>query len=155
MEASNGLPRTFDQPTAYLASDMDRLEKRLESVTRCMAAGELARVRVELEAFERGFARHMRIEEELLYPVFDARAGMLGGPTATLRLEHDDLRAALQEMRAALAARDPEAFGGALRSFRSTLGGHRSKEERMLFPAMERLLAPRERLALAERVQRE
>lgn len=155
MEADLAMTASFGSATAYLTWDIERLLAGLQGVIEEVDAGRLSDARRAFAGVERGFHRHLRIEEELVFPVFDARTGIVGGPTATLRLEHLELRRALGMMRDALDCRDAAGFHEGLGYLSATLPAHRSKEEHVLFPAMDVLLSGREREIFAERVQRE
>ena len=59
---------------------------------------------------ERALERHIRLEEEIVFPLFEARSGIVDGPTAVMRDEHRCLRRALALMRAGIEARDGTAM---------------------------------------------
>jgi iron-sulfur cluster repair protein YtfE (RIC family) len=102
-----------------------------------------------------GLLRHLRIEEELLFPVFEARSGMLNGPTDVMRDEHRQVRMALALMRRGLQQTDTATYLDGLRFFASVLPDHNAKEEHILYPTLDSLLRPSERAALVSRLQRE
>jgi len=145
----------FEDVTQYLSWDHDGLESMLTEVTHKVDAGELDEALKRCRDWDQRLVRHIRIEEELLFPLFDARAGIVAGPTAALREEHREIRRAVRIMRDGLAQRDPVAFRQGLAFLRSVLPGHNSKEEHLLFPATDRLLSDSERRALSGRLQRE
>ena len=155
MEASVMVEGLFESVTAYLGWDHHRLDEGLRSVSSAVAKGLFAEAAARYEEFERGLLRHMRIEEELLFPVFEARSGMLNGPTDVLRDEHRQVRMALALMRRGLQQADTAAYLDGLRFFESVLPDHNAKEEHILYPALDSLLRPAERAALVSRLQRE
>ncbi|MEO8585774.1 MAG: hemerythrin domain-containing protein, partial [Acidobacteriota bacterium] len=62
------------------------------------------------------------------------------GPTAVMRAEHIEIRAAVQMLRAAID--DPSADTVRLRErLHATLGPHSVKEERILYPMIDRVLS--------------
>jgi hemerythrin-like domain-containing protein len=151
--AENG----FESVTAYVGWDHDRLDEALRSVSDAVRAGRFADAAVRYEEVELGQLRHFRIEEELLFPVFEARSGMVNGPTAALRDEHRQARTALGLMRRALLQSDPDpgAYADGLRFVESVLPGHNSREEHILYPTLDGLLRPSERALLVARLLRE
>jgi hemerythrin-like domain-containing protein len=155
MDGLEPLADGFDSVTGYLGSDHHRLDEALRFVSKAVNAGHFDDAAAAYREFELGSLRHLRIEEELLFPVFEARSGIVNGPTAVMRDEHRQLRAALVLMRAGLLASDVQAFGDGLRFFHSVLPDHNSKEEHILYPALDSLLRPSERARLIERLQRE
>ena len=52
--------------------------------------------------------RHFSMEEEVMFPAFEAKTGMTsGGPTAVMRMEHEQMRGLLEQMSSALEAGNP------------------------------------------------
>jgi iron-sulfur cluster repair protein YtfE (RIC family) len=149
--ADNG----FESVTGYLGWDHDRLDQGLRSVSSAVGKGRFAEAAAGYEEFERGLLCHLRIEEELLFPVFEARSGMLNGPTDVMRDEHRQVRMALALMRRGLQQADATAYLDGLRFFESVLPDHNAKEEHILYPTLDSLLRPSERAALVSRLQRE
>jgi iron-sulfur cluster repair protein YtfE (RIC family) len=155
MDAQGAVGNGFDSVTAYLGWDHDRLDEALRSVSSAVERGRFADAAAGYEELELGLLRHMRIEEELLFPVFEARSGMVNGPTEVMRDEHRQVRTALGLMRRGLQRTDAGAYGEGLRFFDSVLPDHNAKEEHILYPTLDRLLRPAERAALVARLQRE
>ena len=155
MDASAIVAGGFESVTSYLAWDHDRLDEGLRSVSSAVGKGRFAEAAAGYEEFEHGLLRHLRIEEELIFPVFEARSGMLNGPTDVMRDEHRQVRMALALMRRGLLQADATAYGDGLRFFESVLPDHNAKEEHILYPTLDRLLRPAERAALVSRLQRE
>lgn len=97
--------------------------------------------RETLTAFARGVRTHIRIEEEILFPVAervvqDPEYGL----TAALRREHGALRNLLGEIERALGHDDRAALAGNLRELQAALRLHLTKEEQVLYPLVERTL---------------
>jgi len=155
MDARGAVGNGFDSVTAYLGWDHDRLDEALRSVSSAVERGRFVDAAARYEELELGLLRHMRIEEELLFPVFEARSGMVNGPTEVMRDEHRQVRTALGIMRSGLLRTDAGAYGEGLRFFDSVLPDHNAKEEHILYPTLDRLLRPAERAALVARLQRE
>jgi iron-sulfur cluster repair protein YtfE (RIC family) len=86
--------------------------------------------------------RHLAMEEEVLFPAFEKATGMHGtGPTEMMRHEHRQMRALLQDMARRAAADD---FDGVLDQGDTLLmlvQQHNAKEEGMLYPMAEKVLA--------------
>ena len=155
MDAREAVESRFESVTAYLGWDHDRLDEELCSVSSAVESGDFAEAAARYESFELGLLRHVRIEEELLFPVFEARSGFMNGPTAVMRDEHRQVRTALGIMRRGLHRGDGGAYGDGLRFLEYVLPDHNAKEEHILYPTLDRLLRPAEREMLVERLQRE
>ncbi len=128
----------------YISDYMNR-DHRLcdEACTRAVQGAEArdwTRVAHEGGAFLREMERHIRIEEEILFPAFEERTGMVSGPTATMRLEHTSIRNLLGQMAAAIEARQAEQFLDRAASLVSLLETHNMKEEMMMYPMLDQAL---------------
>lgn len=143
---------SFTSITTYLSWDHERLDRALAVTSEDVEAGRMAEARGAFAEYDRGLGRHMRIEEELLFPLFEARSGMAGGPTSVMRDEHRTIRVALDLMRAGLERDDPEAFRSGVKFLQSVLPAHNSKEEHILYPTTDRLLTERERVKFTARL---
>lgn len=151
MQAQTG----FDSVTTYMSWDHDRLDAILRDVNLKVDAGRMAQARQAYREFEQGLARHIRIEEELLFPLFEVRTGVVAGPTAVMRAEHREIERALEIMREGLEKGDPSAFRDGLRFLREVLPDHNTKEEHVLYPTTDRVLSEAEREAFLARLRSE
>lgn len=155
MEALATVERGSESVTGYLACDHHRLDEALRSVSSAVTGGQFGQATACYEGFESDLIRHLRVEEELVFPVFEARSGLMNGPTDAMRNEHRQVRMALALMRRGLLQSDAVAYGDGLHFFESVLPDHNAKEEHILYPALDSLLRPAERAALVARLQRE
>lgn len=97
--------------------------------------------------------RHIALEEELLFPAFEARTGMgEGGPTATMRTEHEQMRGMFAQMRAAAEARDAARYLETSDTLLALLQVHNVKEESMMYPMLDQALGE-DAAPLLEQVQ--
>ena len=136
-----------------LGWDHDRLDALERKAFECLAAGDATGSRAAWGEFVVGLMRHIRFEEEILFPAFEEAFGVLpeAGPTAVMRAEHREIEAILEALGRALAGDgDPAALREDLHR---VLGGHNLKEERVLYPSVDRALEPEERDALFARIQ--
>lgn len=137
-----------------LGFDHDRLDAILAEARRAWEGGDLAAAQEGYGAFAVGLARHIRAEEELLFPAFEAVSGMPPntGPTMVMRMEHRDLERALAAIREALEAGAPSE-PPEMRDLLRLLESHNRKEEYVLYPATDGRLAAEERIALCRRIE--
>ena len=136
-----------------LAWDHDRLDAIEQRAFESLESGNGDEARAIWDEFAVGLRRHIRFEEEVLFPAFEERVGLSAeaGPTAVMRAEHRDIAALIEAIGRALASKGaPEALRAALHDL---LAGHNVKEERVLYPATDRALSPPERDALVARIQ--
>ncbi len=118
--------------------DCDDLFARAEAAA---GDGDIAAARVAFAEFEAALEQHLTMEESVLFPEFEARTGMSGGPTAVMRMEHEQMRAVLAQMTRALATSDLDEFLGICETLNVLIQQHNMKEENMLYPMADQALA--------------
>ncbi len=87
-----------------------------------------------LASFDLCMRRHFAMEELFFFPAFEERTGMTQGPTSVMRMEHEQMRQVLGQMKTALAVDDSETVLGAGETILILLQQHNTKEENMLYP---------------------
>ncbi len=137
-----------------LSQDHKRLDALLAQAARQIEDGDLARARASYDAFESGLRRHIRYEEERLFPLFRARTGIDGGPLAVMADEHREILRTLDEMRRALDTDDVPRFDQAHAELDLVLPDHNEKEEAVLYPEIDSLTTADERRELVEELER-
>ncbi len=98
--------------------------------------------------FKHGLRRHIIWEEEILFPLFETKTGIAhAGPTQVMRMEHRQIEKHLDAIDQKIQANDPgtEEEEQALHLL---LGMHNQKEERILYPAIDRSVTDQERGAV-------
>lgn len=149
--ADRGELRTVNQALSW---DHDRLDALEASAFAARESSDPARAASLFSAFAFGLRRHIRFEEELLFPEFEAKAGIPAtvGPTAVMRDEHLEILDWVGEIEAAIGdiARSTETLRAALHD---VLGEHNLKEENIVYPGTDQVLTPLERDALVARIQ--
>jgi hemerythrin-like domain-containing protein len=108
-----------------------------------VAAAEWGPATLAFAAFRAATRLHFAREETILFPEFEARAGMPGGPTYVMRAEHDQMRVTLEALGQALERRDARAYLGLAETLLMLMRQHNLKEEQILYPMADRALAER------------
>ena len=86
--------------------------------------------------------RHMAMEEEVLFPAFEARSGMGGGgPTMVMKMEHLQMQGLLDQISAAIESDESENALDLGDTLLMLIQQHNVKEEGMLYPMAENMLA--------------
>jgi hypothetical protein len=144
-----------DQPAEtvarYVAADLVRMDVLLEELSGAVERGRLAQARTVVEGFDHALREHVRMEEDLLLPVFLARSGV-EGPAISLIAEHRDLARGTGLIQSALGDGDAAVCEQAIRFLREILPGHRSKAH-ILHPAVDMLLSDPERARLLAKLR--
>jgi hemerythrin-like domain-containing protein len=94
-----------------------------------------------LGRFLSGMRAHLATEEETLFPAFEAATGMVGGPPAVMRMEHEQMRGLFEDLESAAKKQDAKAFSGAAETLLILMQQHNMKEENILYPMCDRVLA--------------
>jgi regulator of cell morphogenesis and NO signaling len=145
---------TLRQISDALGWDHERLARLEVSAFVARAAGDPETARKRYEAFSTGLHRHIAVEEQLLFPLFERRARQAAnsGPTQVMRTEHQEILRLLREILQTIG--DPARLPDEARArFHEVLEEHHLKEEGMLYPALDELLTAKENDDLVEQIQ--
>ncbi|MCC7343822.1 MAG: hemerythrin domain-containing protein [Deltaproteobacteria bacterium] len=138
--------------TQFFERDHDRLDALFGQFQKGKRSDFPAAKRAFKE-FLTGLQRHIVWEEELLFPAFEQATGMRNvGPTAVMRMEHRQIHQCLEEIHQKVRVQDPESDAEEARLL-AVLGQHNMKEEQILYPAIDRMVAPEVRAKLLAEVQ--
>jgi hemerythrin-like domain-containing protein len=94
-----------------------------------------------------GLATHAQIEDELSFVPLEAHLGPGGGPLAVMRMEHEEVEGTLARLQ---EVEDVEKARTLAAHLAKTAREHFAKEEQVLFPMAEQLLAGHELRRLGE-----
>ncbi|BEV73412.1 hemerythrin domain-containing protein [Paludibacterium sp. THUN1379] len=122
----NAIERLIDQHRTCDAHLVD-----CESAVR---AGQWQPALSHWQAFETAMLAHFTLEETQLFPAFEDATGMRMGPTVVMRSEHEEMRALLTDVQAALSQQDAAAFLGHGETLLILMQQHNMKEENVLYP---------------------
>jgi iron-sulfur cluster repair protein YtfE (RIC family) len=137
-----------------LGADHGRLDFVLADAKRLLAAGDVARAAARFAAFRDGLERHIVVEEEVLFPAFESFAGV-AGPIHVMRAEHTELRRLMAEVASRLERAGDGSHATPLAALTARIFAHNGKEERILYPALDRVgLAEVVREELRRRIER-
>lgn len=113
------------------------------------------RANAELSSFRDELERHFTTEEVLIFPAFEAATGMTDGPTRVMRGEHVQMRDLVTQLEEAIRRQDRDGFAGSAETLLVFMQQHNMKEENILYPMCDRVLAGAEMIdALQERIGR-
>jgi len=89
-----------------------------------------------LEKFEKFYdslTNHFKMEEMVLFPMFDQKTGMSQGPTQVMVMEHEQMRKLLSGIEAAIESSDKDKFFGLSETLMILMQQHNMKEEQMIY----------------------
>jgi iron-sulfur cluster repair protein YtfE (RIC family) len=119
-----------------------RCDEDFASAEEAAQQGDWATCAAALGSFRSGLLAHIGVEEEVLFPAFEQRTGMVDGPTQVMRYEHSQLRALMEQLDQALVQKDGDGYAGVAETLLVLLQQHNMKEENILYPMCERALGP-------------
>ena len=106
-----------------------------------VAEGDWASAQQRFEAYAQQMERHFDMEDNLLFPQFDQRTGHVGGPTMVMKMEHNQMRVVIHEMRAAVETKDAQQYLGHSETLLVLMQQHNFKEEGVLYNMIDHLFA--------------
>ena len=113
--------------TTFFQADHARLDALFDAYVRTLESQpELSRD--FLRTFADGLRQHIRWEEDALFPLFEQKTGMTGGPTMVMRHEHEQI---LQLLDTLLENADDS---NSRQQLMDILAEHNAKEENILYP---------------------
>ena len=136
----------------FMGQDHDRLDEIFNRF-QAFKKQDSQKARLLFQELTTGLHRHIRWEEEILFPVFEAQAEMVRdhGPTGVMRHEHRQIKNFLEQIQAKVAEGDlttEEAEEGLLQ----VLTAHNVKEEKILYPWIDNCVSDEERTSLLARM---
>jgi hemerythrin-like domain-containing protein len=137
----------------YLAADHRRIDMLIDDLCAMIEDGELERAESCVGDLDAGLRRHIRIEEEILFPIFESTV-RLTGPTLVMRVEHRKIESWLDELKDALAEGNRPHASTAMAELVQVLEEHNRKEEAVVYPRIDGALSPDERRDLVEKLIR-
>jgi len=117
-----------------------RIDELLAAVDNSVRAGDWDALEVCLAQLREALLAHFVIEEDHLFPAFEAATG-LRDATSELRSEHEQLRAVVTMLIDARSRRDVEDCRTDCETLALLYRQHKEKEEILMYPAFERTLS--------------
>jgi len=145
---------TSESVTAYLSYDHRRLDALLDEVAAAVEDGDFELAEEPFRAFDEGLRRHIRLEDEVVFPAFERATGNREGPTVAMRGEHQDILRLLANLREAMARREARAADPIAEALTSLLMRHNIKQERFVCPGTDSALDNSSRSELVARLRR-
>lgn len=136
----------MNEITEYLTEDHEHCDLLFAEAEQEVADGAWEKASDTCSRFMGAVLRHFSREESILFPEFEARTGMTGGPTAMMRVEHDQMRQLMESMAAAVSRRDGNTYLGLAETLLMLMQQHNMKEERILYPMADQAITEKAEL---------
>jgi len=104
--------------------------------------------------FVASMERHLGKEEEVLFPALEQKAGTGMGPVQVMRKEHEDMRRLFTEIREDIVQQQAEHCLGLSDTLLMLMQQHNLKEESILYPMADQMLAGEQSEVIAQFIAR-
>jgi len=129
--------------SGFFQHDHDRLDVLFQSF-QTLKRQDVLKAREAFTQFTSGLERHIRWEEDFLFPLWEDKTGMSdGGPTFVMRREHRQVEEQLRSIGRNLTEQNTD-NNEAEQALLTVLAAHNLKEERVLYPAIDQVTTPEE-----------
>lgn len=119
--------------STFLTQDHRDCDEQFAQMENAVASEDWSKANGQFTTFVVDLEHHFDMEEKVMFPAFENRTGMMGGPTHVMRMEHDQMRGVVSQMKGALEAQDKNNFFGLSESLMMLMQQHNMKEEQMLY----------------------
>ena len=125
----------------FLVPDHKRCDKLFADAESAVSLGEWDKAAAIFIDFRTALLHHFAMEEEIMFPAFEASTGMKFGPTEVMRAEHRQMIVLLNLMPDALLRKKMNAYLGDADTLLILMQQHNIKEEQMLYQMADQALA--------------
>ncbi len=136
--------------SSFMRADHRACDDEFANMENVVADGNWEKASDVFEQFALNLDHHFRIEEEIMFPAFEARGAGHCNPTPVMIMEHTQMRNVLKQMREDIKACDKDHFFGLSETLMMTLQQHNMKEEQMMYPMIDESLGAEDQMLLDE-----
>ena len=126
--------------TETMSADHRRCDSLFTEAEALISKADWARGQTGFSAFQMAVERHLSMEEEVLFPALESRAGQKMGPVQVMRMEHAQIRQLLSDMQQSILRQDKQRYLGLSETLLIIMQQHNMKEENMLYPMADNAL---------------
>ena len=124
--------------TEFYEQDHDRLDELFKTFQR-LKRSDFAKAKEAFKEFKFGLQRHIVWEEDILFPLWEKETGISeGGATSVMRTEHRQIGQHLEAIHQKVVDQNPDSDQEE-QALLNLLGSHNMKEERVLYPGIDRV----------------
>jgi hemerythrin-like domain-containing protein len=138
-----------------MKSDHRACDDSFANMENAVDSGDWINASKVFESFASDLNHHFDIEEDVMFPAFEARGAGHCNPTPVMIMEHTQMRNVLKQMRDDLNNKNKEHFFGLSETLMMTMQQHNMKEEQMMYPMIDESLGEESQMLLDEMKQLE
>jgi iron-sulfur cluster repair protein YtfE (RIC family) len=124
----------------FMSTDHQACDDKFALAEQSVHAKNWSEAETAFSSFRASMTRHFHMEEELLFPAL-LSAGGPNGPVQVMKMEHAQMSSLLDNMAVLVAKKDAAGYGGLAETLLILMQQHNLKEEQILYPIADRLLA--------------
>ena len=138
--------------TEFYEQDHDRLDELFKTFQR-LKRSDFAKAKEAFKEFKYGLQRHIVWEEEILFSLWEKETGISeGGATSVMRTEHRQIGQHLEAIHQKVVDQNPDSDQEE-QELLNILGSHNMKEERVLYPGIDRVTSAKAREAVFQNMK--
>ena len=138
--------------TEFYEQDHDRLDELFKTFQR-LKRSDFAKAKEAFKEFKYGLQRHIVWEEEILFSLWEKETGISeGGATSVMRTEHRQIGQHLEAIHQKVVDQNPDSDQEE-QALLNLLGSHNMKEERVLYPGIDRVTSVNVREAVFQNMK--
>ena len=118
---------------SYLTKDHRECDEKFASMENAVASENWNNAKKEFENFSNDLLTHFDMEEKVMFLAFEQKTGMTAGPTQVMRMEHEQMRNVVNQMKNDVETKNKNHFFGLSESLMMLMQQHNMKEEQMLY----------------------
>jgi hemerythrin-like domain-containing protein len=119
--------------SSFMTADHRACDEEFAEMENAVASDNWTFAQEKFDKFTCDLEHHFNMEEQIMFPTFEERTGMVGGPTAMMRMEHEQMRSVVDQMKGDLSSQNKDHFFGLSESLMMLMQQHNMKEEQMLY----------------------
>lgn len=128
--------------TDFMTNDHRACDDIFALAEESVANGKWPKAKTEFATFCGEIERHLAMEENILFPAFETKSGMQGGPTVVMRSEHEQMRKLIADMAQTVQDNNRDGYLGLSETLMVLTQQHNMKEEQMLYHMMDQTFGP-------------
>ena len=156
MKRSEAAERTIND---LLHSDHVRIHRLFEDHSAELEVDNVMLASIKFDEFQTGLLRHIKMEEEVLFPLYEKKTETTMGPTHVMRMEHQEIQGLLKRMAGLINEAKIEGLSkrDAIRELGNQIHEyiklHSQKEEGILYPSSDQVIQGKEREEIILRME--
>ena len=124
--------------STFMRDDHRSCDEQFANMENAVADENWSEASTKFEEFATDLLHHFEIEEQVMFPAFEARSASAHcNPTPVMLMEHTQMRGITDEMRTKLDSKDKDGFFGSSETLMMLMQQHNMKEEQMMYPMID------------------